>query len=95
MGFFLKKRRDLSIPANRRINMNPTGGRLEWNDARILWEEDYFQLHKEHGWKIVSGYERNPSPWSDPVIWNVGGIGVMATFDSHTGIVTEEIIFKS
>ena len=94
MALFSRKKKDLSIPANRKINLNPSGQKLEWNDARILWENSYFQLHHQHGWKFISGYDRNPQPWSEPVLWEVNGVGVMATFESYTGIVTEEIIFK-
>jgi hypothetical protein len=92
MGLFSKKPKDLSIPANRKIDLNPSRKYLEWNDARILWEEEYFQLHKAHGWKLISGYERNPNPWSEPCIWSVNGVGVHATFDSYKGIVTEKIL---
>jgi hypothetical protein len=95
MGLFSRKKQDLSIPANRQVNMNPSGKKLEWIDAVNLWEIDYYQLHKQHGWKLIPSGDKNSNNRFEPYLWNVDGVGVLATFDSYTGIVTEEIVLKN
>lgn len=94
MGLFSRKKQDLSIPANRQVNMNPSGKKLEWMDAVNLWEIDYYQLHKQHGWKLIPSGDKNSNNRFEPYLWNVDGVGVLATFDRYTGIVTEEIVLK-
>ena len=94
MGLFNKKPKDLSVPANRKIDLNPSRRKLDWMDAVSLWEEEYFQIHKSHGWKIIDGhgFREDGKNRFAPVLWNVNGKGVRATFDSKTGIVIEEVL---
>lgn len=92
MSWFKKRDLDLSEPKHRKVDLNPSRKVLEWIEAVDLWEIDYFQLHKKHGWKVVEGYDRNSNSRFEPVIWQVGDVRVKATFDSRTGIVTEIVL---
>ena len=94
MGLFSKKPKDISVPANRKIDLNPSRKYLEWNDARILWEDEYQVMRIKHGWKAIDGhgFREDGKERFAPVLWNVNGIGVKASFDSYRGIVTEEVL---
>ena len=93
MSMFRKKPVDLSIPTNRQINLNPSRRELEWIDAVNLWEDEYWELRSQYGWKTIKGKGfRETSERFTPVHWNIGEVTVIAVFDSRSGIVTERII---
>ena len=93
MSMFRKKLDDLSIPAHRQINLNPSHRELEWTDAVNLWEDEYWELRIQYGWKILKGKGfRESSERFTPVHWKVGEATVIAVFDSRSGIVTERVI---
>ncbi len=94
MGFFRKKQEDdLSLPRNRRLDLNPSRQELEWIEAVNLWEDEYWSIHNQHGWKTIKGKGfRETSDRFTPVHWKVGEVTVIAEFDSRSGIVTERVI---
>ena len=97
MGLFSRKpkqEQDMSIPANRQLNFNKEGLKLEWIDAVYLWEDEYQVMRIKQGWKPVDGHgfrEEGKDRFA-PVLWNINGTGVRATFDSYKGIVTEQVL---
>lgn len=92
MGLFnknTKKIDDLSIPIDRQIDLNPTRQYLSWNDQIKLWEEDYFNLRKSHGWRFIRATARHDR--CGDVIWQVGQVRIKAIFDKDRGIVIEKV----
>ena len=51
-------------------------------------------MRGKQGWETIDGhgFREDGRNRFAPVLWNVNGIGVEATFDSATGIVTEEVL---
>jgi hypothetical protein len=97
MGIFSRKpkqEQDVSIPANRQLNFNKEGLKLEWIDAVYLWEDEYSQFRIQHGWKITKGkgFREDGKDRFAPVTWQAGEVKVKATFDSYKGIVTEKVL---
>ena len=92
MGFFRNREKDLSVPSDRQINMNPSGKKLEWLESVLLWENEYRNLREKHGWKTVSGNGfRETNDRFAPVTWQLGNTRILATYDSFSGVVTEKI----
>lgn len=97
MGIFSrrpKQEQDVSILANRQLNLNKEGLKLEWINAVYLWEDEYCQFCIQHGWKIIKGkgFREDGKDRFAPVTWQVEQLKVKATFDSYKGIVTEQVM---
>lgn len=94
MKWFSKKPIDLSLPANRNIDLNPSRKKLEWMDAVILWEETYSKMRYESGWSTQKGFgfREDSRDRFAPVHWLVKDKTVIATFNSIKGVVTERVI---
>ena len=111
IGDFLKKQLDnqiekgnaaknipnRSIPADRKLNLNPQGHKLEWIDAVDLFENQYAEARLEMGWKLVKGWEfRRSSDRFLPVRWQVGEVIVEAKYllvdGIHIGVVQEKVL---
>jgi len=96
---FAQNIQDLSIPLDRRLNLNPDGRELEWMDAVDLYETEYAQIRFDKGWKLVKGWEfRRSADRFLPVRWQIGEVIVEAKYlkvdGLHVGIVQEKIIKK-
>jgi len=88
-----KASNDLSNPANRQINLNPTRKTLEWMDAVDLYEGTYADIRQESGWTILKGWEfRRTADRFMPVRFKFNNVLIEAKYDSKTGIVTEKIL---
>jgi hypothetical protein len=84
---------DLSIPANRQINLNPGRKSLEWMDEVELYEGTYADIRQENGWELVKGWEfRRSADRFLPVRYALKNIIIEAKFDSDAGVVTEKIL---